>query len=312
MRKRNKRLYQIAATVFLLVCLLISLNEMAQKPFLPTWDSIFAGAKLDDTTPLPAGELTIQMIDVGNADAFLISSKDTHMLIDAGERGDGEAVLQTLRERNITTLDWVIATHADADHIGGMQEVVEAVTVNRYMMSFMPKGHTPTTKTYYNLLAAIDKLDIALVEATMGYTFPLGDATVEILGPVKDFEDNNNQSVICCITYGKKRFLFMGDAETAAETALLQSGVDLSADLLKVGHHGSDTSTTAALLKQVRPTIALIPCGEGNKYGHPGRYTLMRLNEMDAAVYRADLHGDVTVRCDGESIHVTTEKGEKN
>ena len=260
--------------------------------------------------PLPEGELVVTMIDVGNADAILLQSGGQSMLIDAGERGDGDEVLEALGENGVESLDHVIATHADSDHIGGMQTVLEGIEVKDYIMSFMPEGHTPNTKTYINLLETIDEREISLTEAEVGDTFMLGEAKVEILGPADDFEEKNNQSVICKVTFGKKKFLFMGDAEIEAEEALLKTKADLSADVLKVGHHGSNTSSTQELLDRVQPAIALVTCGTGNSYGHPHRELIARLQDMHVKIYRADVNGTVTLRCDGSEIIVTPEKGE--
>lgn len=133
---------------------------------------------------------------------------------------------------------------------------------------------------------------------------------MEVIGPAADFTDNNNQSVVCRVTCGKRRLLFMGDAEEKAEKALTESGVDLKADVLKVGHHGSNTGTGEAFLRQVRPSFALISCGTGNAYGHPHADTLERLRAVGAQIYRTDLNGTVHLTCDGEHITVTCEKGE--
>lgn len=263
-----------------------------------------------EKTPLPDGDLQITVIDVGNADSILIQSDGQAMLIDAGERGDGDEVLAALEDNGVTALDHVIATHADSDHIGGMKTVLEGIEVKNYIMSFMPKGYTPDTKTYTDLLETIDELNIQLTEAAVGQSFVLGEATVDILGPAEDFEDNNDQSVICKVTFGEKKFLFMGDAETAAEQALLETAADLSADVLKVGHHGSNTSTGEELLDRVDPSIALITCGADNSYGHPDAEVLERLKDADVEIYRCDVNGTIILRSDGKTVEVTPEKGE--
>ncbi len=259
---------------------------------------------------MPTGELHVTILDVGNADSILLQTEQATMLIDAGERGDGETVLDALRERGITTLDHVIATHADSDHIGGMQTVLEGVTVKNYIMAFMPTRHTPTTQTYENVIETVDRLDIPLTEAVVGHSFMLGEATVEIIGPVHDFEENNDQSVVCKVTFGEKTFLFMGDAEKDAESALLATPTDLSADVLKVSHHGSATGTSAEFLTRVNPQIALITCGADNKYGHPHEEVLQRLQTADITTYRSDVNGIISLRCDGKTITVTPERGE--
>ncbi len=316
-RKRTVKLKKLKgwqALVLLIVVLcsaIISWNETLETPLLPTWDSLFDSAELNgEDTPLPTGTLKIQVIDVGNADAILLQSGDQAMLIDAGEGGDVDTVLEHLEAAGVDALDLVIATHADSDHIGGMKTVLEGIPVREYVMAFMPEGHTPTTRTYLKLLQTIDEKNIPVTEATVGQEFTLGEATVTLLGPAGSFEENNNQSVVCRVSFGRRRFLFTGDAEIQAERALLQSGADLSADLLKLGHHGSSTSTTDEFLDAVDPAFALITCGEGNSYGHPHTETLSRLASRGITTYRADLNGDITVLCDGDAINITTERGE--
>lgn len=310
-RRSGKLLKPWQLAVILLIVGLVLLFDVLQKEnLLPTWDDLYDTIGLSaDEEALLQDTLLIEMMDIGNADAFLLKAGGQSLLIDAGERDDGKTVLACLQENGVETLDYVIATHADSDHIGGMRTVLNGIPVKNYLMAFMPEGSTPTTKTYLNLLQTIDELDIPVTEAKVGFRFSLGAGTVEILGPAADFRDNNNQSVICRVQFGKRKFLFMGDAEEAAERALLASGADLTADLLKVGHHGSSGSSTLALLKAVKPTYALIPCGAGNSYGHPQKELLDRLKSRQITFYRADMNGTVRVLCDGDKIQVTPEKG---
>ncbi len=302
---------QVMVGVVALLCVVMAINESLPKPLLPTWEELFSKAALTGgEVTVPNDELQITVIDVGNADAILVQSEGQAMLIDAGERGDGDEVLAALEENGVTTLDHVIATHADSDHIGGMKTVLEGIPVKNYIMSFMPEGYTPTTQTYIKLLETIDEKEIPLTEAETGASFMLGEARVDILGPIGEFTENNDQSVICKVTFGEKKFLFMGDAETEAEEALLATRTDLSADVLKVGHHGSDTSTGEQLLGRVRPAIALITCGTGNSYGHPHEELLKRLKNADVETYRCDVNGTIILRSDGKTVTVTPEKGE--
>jgi competence protein ComEC len=307
-RKSKKRLKRILAVAFVLICIVMALNEASPKPFLPQWDSWFQAADMG-AEAMPAGKLQVTVLDVGNADAILLQSGDAAMLIDAGEQGDGDDVVSLLRQKGITKLQYIIATHADSDHIGGMKTVLEGVGVENYVMAFMPKGYTPTTKTYQNVLLTIEKKEIPLTVAKVGHTFALGEATVEILGPAGEFTNNNDQSVVCKVTFGEKKFLFMGDAEQNAEQGILQTGANLQADVLKVGHHGSESGTTVEFLNQVKPKVAVITSGKGNRYGHPHSDCLERLHKVGAEVYRSDISGTITMVCDGKDIFVTTEKG---
>lgn len=308
--RRRRRFWGLvlSASVLAAVCVLISLGEVMEKPVLPTWDEIFQITGLRESDPLDS-EMQVHVIDVGNADALLIRNQGENLLIDAGEKGDGETVINYLREHGVDKLHIVIATHADADHIGGMRDVVDAFEIDTFLMATMPEGYTPTTKVYTSLLEGLAEKGLRLTPAEPGESYSLGDAALEILGPAAEFEDNNNQSVVCRVTFGARRFLFMGDAQMQAENALLAAGTDLKADVIKIGHHGSDTSTQDSLLDAVDPQIALISCGAGNPYGHPDSSVLARLNKRDIACYRSDLCGNIVVSTDGTAITVETEKG---
>lgn len=238
-----------------------------------------------------------------------MQNKGASLLIDAGEKDDGERVLAYLRGQGVDKLDMVIATHADADHIGGMKTVINGMDIDAFLMATMPEGYTPTTKTYTGMLEALAGQGVKITEAKPGARYPLGDAALDILGPAAEFEENNNQSVVCKVTFGAKKFLFMGDAEKQAEAELLSKGLDLSADVIKVGHHGSDTSTTDKLLDAVKPRYAFVTCGAGNSYGHPDKSTLNKLKARNITAYRSDLNGTVVAATDGSQITITTEKG---
>ena len=189
-----------------------------------------------------------------------------------------------------------------------MRTVLEAFPTNRFLMAFMPEGYEPTTSVYLNLLETLDRRDIAVTEAEPGTRYTLGSARLDILGPAKMFEEKNNQSVVCALTFGERRFLFMGDAEKEAENALLSAGCDLSADWIKLGHHGSSSSSRRAFLEHVSPETAVITCGAGNSYGHPHEETLDTLRALDIVWYRSDRDGTIVTACDGKTIRVMTER----
>lgn len=274
------------------------------------WDALLAAMGLRETVvPVPEGELQIHVIDVGNADSIWVTNGGQHLLIDAGEKATGDAVVSYLREHGVERLDYVIATHADADHIGGMKTVVSSFPVGCFLMAFMPEGYTPTTAVYLHLLDALDERGISITEAEPGASYTLGSAALDILGPAGDFEEKNNQSVVCRVTFGERKFLFMGDAEAEAEDALLASGRELAADWIKLGHHGSRSSSQKTFLRKVGPETAVITCGADNSYGHPHEETLETLRALGIAHYRSDRDGTIVTICDGETIRVTTGKG---
>ncbi len=288
--------------------LTIELGHRIPSSGIPDWNELFAAVGFKGVSTLPGEALQAHYIDVGNADCALVRQGDANLLIDAGERGDGEKIVSYLREQGVEKLDLVIATHPHADHIGGMATVIRAFPVETFVMAFMPDAATPTSAVYLSMLEALDDRGVSPEEATVGARRMLGEATVELLGPVEESDEPNNMSVVTRVSFGGKRFLFMGDAESAAEEALLSRWPLLTADVLKVGHHGSKTATSEALLTQISPSLAVIPCGAGNSYGHPDAAVLERLIAAEVKVLRNDLCGTVVISvCDGE-LSVQTEK----
>ena len=229
-------------------------------------------------------------------------------MIDAGERGDGDDIVAYLRRMGITRLEYVIATHPDSDHIGGMPAVIEELEIGTFLMSFMPQGYEPTTVTYENLLNALVEKDITPEEPTHGTAYTFGDATIDILSGLSEHTETNEQSIVCRVRFGKNRFLLMGDAGIEVEKELMQARYDLEADVLKVGHHGSRHSSSEEFIRRVSPTHAIITCGLDNSYGHPHEETLDTLKKQHISLYRSDLNGTITVISDGTTVTVSTEK----
>ncbi len=272
-------------------------------------------------------DLEIHYIDVGQGDCSLIKWEGAAVLIDCGERDNAETVLKYLKNQGVEKLDIIIATHPHSDHIGAMGDVISGIDVERVIAPKVSSDMTPTTKTYERFLQAMRDKALKLTAAKPGTVYELTGRTVssaekqppklEILAPVADYDDLNDYSVVVRMTYGETAYLFTGDAEARAEKDILNSGADVSADVLKAGHHGSSTSTSESFLDAVSPEICVIQCGEGNSYGHPHAEILERLESRGVKYYRNDSSGTVTVYSDGEEIFVTTEKsggtsGDKN
>ena len=255
-------------------------------------------------------EDTAYFLDVGEGDCTLLVSGGSTVLVDAGTPEGAPALVRELKSLGVRRLDAVIATHPHADHIGGMEEVIRGVDIGTFLLSYMPEDKTPTTKTYTGMLTALVDREVPVRDVKPGETYTLGDAAVEILGPAGEFDDMNNQSVVCRVTCNGKRFLMMGDAEVQAEKSILKSGADVSADVIKLGHHGSSTSSSGEFLDAVSPTYSVMTCGAGNSYDHPHKETLARVQELGLKNYRSDECGTIvfTVATDG-GISVTTERG---
>lgn len=248
-------------------------------------------------------ELNVTVIDVGQGDSILVNfGADETMLIDAGEAKDAEAVKDELKERGITQIDVLIATHPHADHIGGIAEILDDYEIGCIYMPDMQSD----SKTYQSLRDAIENHGVLLVEAYAGESFELGDAACTIVSPANDADKNaNNESVMLFLDYLDSEFLFTGDAERWAENEVLDAGYTIDADVLKVAHHGSSTGTSEAFLSAVSPDYAVISCGKDNKYGHPHDETLNLLDEYGIDTLRTDMSGDVVFITDGYHLQVS-------
>lgn len=280
-----------------------SLPETAQS----STDTATEAHTATDTSASPSDTLdplTVHFLDIGQGDSTLITCGDHSMLIDAGDNNVGTKIQLYLTKQGITSLDYAIGTHPDADHIGGLDVILYKFDVNR---TFMP-DIVSDTRTYDDVIQTVRNKNYKIEHPVPGETYSLGDASFEILGPLKEYDDTNSNSICLKLTHGSNTFLFCGDAELEAESDLLSSGADLNADVLKVSHHGSDTATSQSFLQAVSPSCAVISCGDDNKYGHPHQEVLDRLNQDDITVYRTDLQGTVTVTSDGSSLNWSTEK----
>jgi competence protein ComEC len=245
------------------------------------------------------GQLEIAFVDVGQADSILISQGQYHMLIDAGNNADADLVVNYLKNKGISKLNYVIGTHAHEDHIGGLDAVINKFNIEKILM---PK-QANTTKTFEDVLVAIKNKDMKVTTPKVGDTYDLGKAKWTILAPKKEkYEDINNSSIVIRITFGNNSFLFMGDAEQLSEQEILSSNLEVKSDLIKIGHHGSTSSTTAQFLKKVSPQYAVISVGKDNSYGHPDNLILNRLKTFGVEVYRTDEVGTIIATSDGNVI----------
>lgn len=243
--------------------------------------------------------LRVHFLDVGQGDCALITFDEEAMLIDAGPASAGDTVLRYLEDQGIKHLKYVVATHPHEDHIGSMDRVLSTFQVDTLIMPKM----TADTRTFEAMLTVINEKSIKVTAPAAGAQYKLGDAAITLLGPVReDYEDLNNCSVVLKLEYGKSAFLFTGDAEAEAEADLLASGADVSAQVLKVGHHGSSTSTSDAFLKAVSPSYAVLSVGAGNSYGHPDSKTLQKLKAAGCTVLRTDLEKTVVLESDGSGV----------
>ncbi|MBQ9939157.1 MAG: MBL fold metallo-hydrolase [Oscillospiraceae bacterium] len=266
--------------------------------------------KIGELDDYAEDELRIHIIDVGQGDSIFIQAPSRNILIDAGEEGYGPTVMGYLDRLGVDSVDVIIATHPHSDHIGDMDYVIKNLRrVGVVYTGEMPESAIPTTRCYENFLNAIIQKDADFKFATIGTSLKLGEnSSLKFVGPVEPFEEYNNNSLVCRVTFGSQTFLFGGDSSKEAEELLLKKGTDISCDYMHVAHHGSSSSTTQEYLDAVDPKYATISCGEDNSYGHPNSSVVERLEKKNVEYYRTDISGNIVVVSDGESINIFTEK----
>ena len=253
-----------------------------------------------DTVEAP---FEMHFIDVGQALSVLVECDGQYMLYDGGNVDDGSLVVSYLQSQGVEQLEYVFCSHAHEDHVGGLAAA----------LAYFPTYHVyspvteASTKCFKDFVKYTQQQGLQVEVPAVGTTWPLGGATVTMVGPVAQYSDTNDTSIVLRIEYGSTSFLLTGDMEKTAETDLVNSGVNLRADVLQVGHHGSSTSTGYLFLNSVLPEMAVISCGVNNKYGHPHEETLSILRDAGVDVYRTALQGTITIGSDGQNYTVGTE-----
>ena len=303
-RKRSKQSSPIAQVFTLLVLVIVAISvfggggQDSQQPA-----STPAGALAE--TPVEDSYLEITYLDVGQADSALIECDGHFMLIDGGNVEDSNLIYSVLQREGASHLDVVVGTHAHEDHVGGLSGALAYAKAGTAL--------SPVTdydsKAFRNFTTALERQGVDLVVPQPGYSFSLGDAEVTVLGPVSDCDEPNNTSIVLRIVFGEISFLFTGDAEREEEAEILSSGAELSADILKVGHHGSDTSTSYPFLREVMPQVAVISVGKNNSYSHPDESVLSRLSDAGATALRTDEQGDIICESDGRTFELRNGNG---
>lgn len=261
---------------------------------------------LQDNNPVSSDEnsMTVSFLDVGQGDSILIKLPDgKHVLIDAANPGDGADILDYLSNEGVKMLDYIVATHPHADHIGGMSYIIENTQVGQIFAPKIASSDVPTTKTYENFLLSIKEKGLKITATKGGNILFEGEGyKAQCLAPNNDKNNGlNNYSVVFKLTYGEDVFLFTGDATSEIENEIISKDYDINCDVLKVGHHGSHSSSSERFLNAASPKYAVISCGRDNSYGHPHGQVLTAFSKLEglSALYRTDVHKTITAVSNG-------------
>ena len=260
----------------------------------------------DNNTNSSTSEVLVYFIDVGQADAIYIKDGNSNMMIDAGNNADGKLLVKYLQSLNVRGFKYVVGTHAHEDHIGGMDDIVNNFKIDSF---YMPEAIS-TSKTFEDVLDALDKNKVTFQTPKIGDKFALENTNFEVLSIGNDTSDLNDTSLVLKMSYNNTCVLFMGDASSNVEKNLLDK--DINCQVLKVGHHGSRYSSSDEFIKTVNPTYGIIMVGEGNKYGHPTKKTLDILNKYKVTIHRTDKEGTIVMLLKGDDISFENFKTETN
>lgn len=296
-KKDFKKMRKTIRIIVTLVCLVFAVLSYLTAP---EYEDFY------DTSVLTVPEgsyLRIDYVDVGQADFILLECDGEYMTIDGGNVGDRKIVTDCLTSRGINEIDTVVITHAHEDHCGGVSAILDNAEVETV---YCPVTEYDTA-AFRDVLERLERDGLEITIPVAGEVFHIGSAQVQVLGPVKQYDDTNNTSIVLKVTYGETSFLFTGDAETESENDIMAMGFDVSADVLKLGHHGSSTSNSYRWILAVDPVYGVISSNRRDEpdYNHPHEEVVSRLRDAMVTVLRTDLQGTITCISDGKEISFT-------
>ncbi len=303
MKKKNKSITSLILFIGLLVYLFTSSSfRTSISNAKANIDNI--SNKRDETKKVVSNSdtLKVYITDVGQADSILIRDGNYNMLIDAGNNSDGEKLVKYYKELGITSFKYVFASHPHEDHIGGMDDIINNFDIENF---YMP-DKLSTTKTFEDMLDALERKNLKYIVPKVNDKLSLNNSNIDVIYVGSDESDINDSSIVLKLNYFSNSFLFTGDLGSNKEKEILNSGANIKADVLKVGHHGSSYSTASLFLDKVNPSFAAISVGKNNIYKHPASSTLEKLNKRGIKVYRTDLDGTILFESNGKDISVST------
>ena len=292
------------ATILLTIALLFGVAPGKVTRWLQTRFNPPSAGLATATVPALTGQLEVHFLDVGQADCILVIQGADAMLIDAGNNDDAEHIISYLKEQGVSELDYLVATHPHEDHIGSVDDVARNFAIDKVLMPDLVSKY----KTYEDAMQVIKEQALPIIHPNFSQTFQLGQASFQILSqPALTYDTWNSASLILMITFGQNKFLMTADTEVRSEELLLATNFNIKADVLKVAHHGSDSSTSVDFLDAVQPSAAVIQVGLGNPYGYPVADVLNDLDQAGIDIYRTDLAGDIVATSDGTTVTFDTQ-----
>lgn len=292
----NSKIITVAAVLLVAV-----LSLFLTKNFIPI-DKVFEESGLRNTQQVSADKMYVSFIDVGQGNCTLLRCGGKAILVDSGEVGAAQTVINYIKNLGIDELNCVLVTHPHTDHMGAMTKILYEFKIDDLIMPEIPEEIIPTNKTYEKFLTAVSDNAGNVIAAKPGETYSYGEMTLEIFAPLRDYDNLNDMSAVSRISYGDTSVMFTGDATTTVEKDLLKKNINYSATVLNVGHHGSKTSSSEAWLRAVNPKYAVICCGVNNDYGHPHSLITKRLEEFGIEYFETDLLGTIVFESDSKNF----------
>lgn len=292
----NSKIITVAAVLLVAV-----LSLFLTKNFIPI-DKVFEESGLRNTQQSSADKMYVSFIDVGQGNCTLLRCDGKAILVDSGEVGAAQTVINYIKNLGIDELNCVLVTHPHTDHMGAMTKILYEFKIDDLIMPEIPEEIIPTNKTYEKFLTAVSDNAGNVIAAKPGETYSYGEMKLEIFAPLRDYDNLNDMSAVSRISYGDTSVMFTGDATTTVEKDLLKKNINYSATVLNVGHHGSKTSSSEAWLRAVNPKYAVICCGLNNDYGHPHSLITKRLEEFGIEYFETDLLGTIVFESDSKNF----------